>query len=349
MTPREIVKSTLRFENPPRLPRDIWVLPWAEEQFPHEIAALRRRWPGDLATAPDVFPPSSRVSGDPYAVGTSVDEWGCVFTNIHKGVIGEVREPVIAEVSDWSRVQPPYDRLPTDPEAARDVVNRACAATDRFVLPPRFARPWERYQFLRGSANAMMDLAEGSDEAKALLGEIQAYYLRDLAFWASTDVDALFFMDDWGSQNALLIAPDMWREWFKPLYREYCALAHAHGKFVFMHSDGNISAIYEDLIEIGVDALNSQLFCMDMADLKRRAKGKITFWGEIDRQHVLPDPNPEAGRRAVRDVFRHLYDPAGGLIVQFELGPGAKVATATAILETWDAVQSRPQSSEGNR
>jgi len=146
-------------------------------------------------------------------------------------------------------------------------------------------------------------------------------------------------MDDWGSQRQLLIPPPLWRQFFKPLYREYCDLAHAHGKFAFMHSDGHIAEVYDDIVEIGVDALNSQLFCMDMADLARRAKGKLTFWGEIDRQHVLPAKDPQVGRAAVREVAKHFYDPAGGVIAQFEFTPGSHPATAIAIFEEWEQVQ----------
>lgn len=338
-TPREIVQQALRFESPSRIPRDLWSLPWAEEHVPQCLAELRRRWPSDFGWAEVVYRTSPRVRGDQYAVGTYVDEWGCAFENLQRGVIGEVRAPVLTDLSDWRRIKPPYECLPADVAKARDIVNRGCAASDRFVLPPHFGRPWERYQFLRGTENAMLDLAEGTDEAKALLAEIHAYYLRELEFWVKTDVDAIFFMDDWGSQNTLLIAPEMWREWFKPLYRDYCSLAHAHGKFAFMHSDGNIASVYEDLIEVGVDALNSQLFCMDMADLERRAKGRITFWGEIDRQHVLSSPDPEMGRQAVRKVAHHLYDPRGGVIAQFELTPGSNPATAIAIFEEWERVQ----------
>jgi hypothetical protein len=78
---------------------------------------------------------------------------------------------------------------------------------------------------------------------------------------------------------------------------------------------------------------------MDMADLEQRAKGRITFWGEIDRQHVLSSPDPEMGRKAVRKVAHHLYDPRGGVIAQFELTPGSDPATAIAIFEEWDRVQ----------
>ena len=74
-------------------------------------------------------------------------------------------------------------------------------------------------------------------------------------------------MDDWGSASALLISPAMWVAYFKPLYKDYVDLAHAHGKFVLMHSDGYILAIYEHLIEIGVDAINSQLFRMPIEEI----------------------------------------------------------------------------------
>jgi hypothetical protein len=107
-----------------------------------------------------------------------------------------------------------------------------------------------------------------------------------------------------------------------------------------MHSDGHISAIYADLIEVGVDAINSQLFCMDMAVLAEQTKGNITFWGEIDRQRILPSPDPQAGRDAVRKVAQHLYDPRGGIIAQFEFGLGANPATATAIFEEWQKIGS---------
>lgn len=113
---------------------------------------------------------------------------------------------------------------------------------------------------------------------------VHTYFLRVIEIWAKTEVDGIIFLDDWGAQNSLLISPMMWRKLFKPLYKDYCDLIHSAGKFAFMHSDGHIFDIYEDLIEVGVDAINSQLFCMDIEEIGRRFKGRITFWGEIDRQ-----------------------------------------------------------------
>jgi len=338
-TPREIVQHCLKFQRPERLPRELWSLPWAADQFPEAMAEMERRFPNDFVGPPGVYRPSSQAEGDAYKAGRYVDDWGCVFTSIQDGVIGEIRDPVLRDIADWESVRPPYETLPDDEDAARDTVNRFCASTDLFVKGGCCARPWERIQFLHGSESSMVNLALGDESFRRLLERIHDFYMKELEFWVTTDVDAISFMDDWGAQSQLLILPATWDELFKPLYRDYCELAHAHGKFAFMHSDGHISEIYEGLIDVGVDAINSQLFCMNIPDLARRAKGRITFWGEIDRQHVLPSPDPQVGRDAVREVARHLYDPAGGLIAQFEFGAAANPDTAVAVFEEWERVQ----------
>lgn len=339
-TPRDVVRQALRFENPSRIPRQTWILPIAEDLYGKQIQELRHRWPDDIVKADCPYRPSSIAQGNPFSVGTYVDEWGCEFLNAQAGVIGEVKNAVVSDTNDLEAVQPPYEILPESP-SARDEVNRFCASTDRFTMSGCCLRPWERMQFLRGTADAMMDVMVPEDGGASLLKKIHDFYCMELEFWVYTDVDSVMFMDDWGSQRQLLIPPAKWRELFKPLYRDYCEMAHSNGKFVFMHSDGNIREIYEDLVEVGVDAINSQLFTMDLADLATRVKGQITFWGEIDRQHVLPDVNAEKAREAVCEVATHLYDPAGGIIAQFELGPAARIENAFAIHEQWDEIESR--------
>ena len=57
------------------------------------------------------------------------------------------------------------------------------------------------------------------------------------------------------------------------MYADYAAIARRYGKFVFMHSDGNIIDILDDLIAAGVNAINSQVACMGVAELGRRFAG----------------------------------------------------------------------------
>ena len=141
--------------------------------------------------------------------------------------------------------------------------------------------------------------------------------------------------DDWGTEINLFISPGQWRRLFKHMYAEYCRAIHEAGKFVFFHSDGQISAIFPDLIEIGVDAINSQLFCMDIEALAEKHKGRITFWGEIDRR-LLAFGTPEQVRATVRRVRRVLDDGQGGIIAQCEWGNDSQTENVNAVYKAWN-------------
>jgi uroporphyrinogen decarboxylase len=329
MTPRELVESALTFGRPARVPRQAWVLPWAEEQHPDAVLRLRSEFPDDIVAAPGLYREPLPVVGERYRKGVYVDEWGCRFENIHGGVIGIVREPLIREWSDLERFRTPDCSLAVD----REAVNRFCAATDRFVLAGTLVRPFERLCFLRTMEQAMVDLLTRPPAFLDLLDRLRAHYRAEVEAWSATDVDAIVIMDDWGTQDRMMVSPVAWRQLFKPIYREYCDIARKAGKFVFMHSDGCIIDIIPDLIEVGVQALNSQVSCIGAPALAR-FRGQITFWGEIDRQVVLSFGSLDEVRRAVEEVRRHLYAD-GGVIAQCEFGPGAQPENVLEVFRTW--------------
>lgn len=140
--------------------------------------------------------------------------------------------------------------------------------------------------------------------------------------------------DDRGSQRSLLIRPEMWRELFRPMYRDYIDIAKRHGKKIFIHSDGYIPDILPDLVEMGLDAINSQIFCMGVENLRPFA-GKITFWGEIDRQHLLVEGSTADIEKAVKAVRENLWQD-GGCIAQCEFGPGANPENVYAVFRAWN-------------
>jgi len=318
MSPRELVVRTLEFDCPSRLPRQLWLLPWAAQRYPEKAAELVRRFPDDIIATPQLYKTPLPIRGTRYEPGTYVDEWGCVFMNLADGIIGEVKNPLL---SDWSKlddIRIPVERLTVDADAVRTF----CRGTDRFVIAGVVPRIFERLQFLRGSENLFCDLAQQPPELHVLIHRIHQFYLKELEVWARTGVDALEIMDDWGGQRAMLISPALWRSMFKPLYREYVELAHRHGKYFFMHSDGYILDIMPDLVEVGVDAINAQVFCMGLEQVGAACAGRITFWGEMDRQHLLPRGTQDDIRLAAAQMKKSLYRD-GGLIAQCEFGPGA--------------------------
>ncbi|MCU0250366.1 MAG: hypothetical protein MUE61_09170 [Vicinamibacterales bacterium] len=338
MTSRELVRRTLRFEKPPRVPRQAWVLPWAEQRYPEPVARLRARFPDDLMAAPQLYRAPLPVVGSRYEKGLYIDEWGCRFDNIHGGVIGIVHEPLIAGWDDLQRFRTPEEVLTVDTDAVRAF----CRDSGRFTLAGTLVRPFERLCFIRTMEQAMVDLAEEPPELFGLLRRMHEHYVREVEVWAKTDVDAIMIMDDWGTQRGMMVSPRVFRRHFRPMYEEYVAIARRYGKFVFMHSDGNILEIIEDLVEIGIDALNSQVACMGIAELGRRFAGRITFWGEIDRQILLAHGTLAEIDAEVRDVRAHLYAD-GGVIAQCEFGPGAIPENVLRVFETWQSLDTAPE------
>jgi uroporphyrinogen decarboxylase len=333
MDSRTLVKQTLTFSSPSRIPRDLWLLPWAAETYPSELAEIRARFPGDIVSAPGFHSGLYQTQGDAYAVGNYIDEWGCIFENRQRGVIGEVKTPLVSNWTDLDKVRPPQAALTID----CDQINQFCRQESRFVNAGCCPRPFERMQFIRGSENLYMDLAEQSSELFTLLDRVHQFYLQEMELWAQTEVDGMMFMDDWGAQRSLLISPRQWRKIFKPLYKDYIDLAHRHGKLIFMHSDGYTQDIIPDLIELGLDALNTQLFTMDIEALGQRYRGQLTFWGEIDRQYLLPFGTTAEIEQAVQRVYDAFY-ANGGVIGQCEFGAGAKPENVRQVYQTWDTL-----------
>lgn len=336
MTPRELVRRALTFQPTPRIPRNPWTLPWAEIHYPTELAVIRRDFPDDFLSPDPQFPRLEHMRGEAWHEGICVDEWGCRFVNLQEGVIGEVKDPLIADyASDLDKLRPPDEWLTFD----IGLVNRQCAETDRFTLANAgLVRPFERMQFLRGTVNLYMDLMDQPAGLLRMRDRVHEWNLAMIDRWLRTDVDAMGFMDDWGTQTALLISPALWRAFFKPMYQAYVQRIHQAGKFCFFHSDGYISEIYGDLVEIGIDAINSQLFCMDIEQLGRLFKGRVTIWGEIDRQQILPRASVDQVRQAVRRLASAFYDGHGGVIAECEFGPGAKPENIRAVYDEWDRV-----------
>lgn len=335
MTSWELVQNTMNFKNyHDRAPRDLWDLPWAERYEAEGLKHIRDSFKMDYSGPRTVYREQSSVKqGVAHEIGKCVDEWGCIWTNLQYGVVGEIKDPLVTD-DDWedtSRVVFPEELLSFDIEQ----VNASCAEKhERYLYSGYGVRPFERLQFIRGTANLYMDLTDPPPKMLEFMEKLHDFYCRLMLKWAQTDVDCLMMLDDWGSQRSLLISPEMWRKYFKPMYRDYIDIAHKHGKTIRMHSDGYILDIIPDLIDMGLDTLNAQLFCMGVENLAQ-FKGKITFYGEICRQKLLPFASVEEVRNAVRSVFDNLWDN-GGCIAQCEFGPAAKPENVFAVFDTWD-------------
>ncbi|MBO3803805.1 MAG: hypothetical protein JTT11_08075 [Candidatus Brockarchaeota archaeon] len=134
-----------------------------------------------------------------------------------------------------------------------------------------------------------------------ILDELFKISTRQAVLAAEAGVDFIYNGDDVGSENNMIVSPELWRRHLKPRYAAMFGEVKRRGAFVMFHSDGWIEPIIPDLIEVGVDVLNPvQPECMDPAKLKEAYGDELCFDGTIGVQSTLPHGTPEQVAREVR-------------------------------------------------
>lgn len=132
-------------------------------------------------------------------------------------------------------------------------------------------------------------------------------------------LDGISFADDWGTQNNLIISPQLWRQFFKPRYQRQFELIHQQGMMVIFHCCGQIYEIIPDFIEIGVDVLNlSQPNLFDVAKMGRDFGGKACFMCPVSYQTTSISGTRDDIFNDVRNLVENLGCYNGGLIGYIE-------------------------------
>lgn len=335
MTGRERVLRTLEFNHPDRIPMDLWVLPAAKMHYGDQLNELLGQYETDILSLSGPFDLS--FNPEYYKIGTFVDGWGSRWMNIQAGLIGEVKGPIFTEYEKMEGYTAPIKNFTVQWENNRYILKeqiRQARSSGKFLIGGWISL-FERMQFLRGTENLYCDIALSDDGMFKMAGIVMDFMRVYVTSWLKEDIDAVAFGDDWGTQISLLISLEQWKNIFKPMYQELIDLIKAAGKKVFFHSDGYILKLYPELIDMGVDAVNSQIWCMDVEKIAQNFAGKITFWGEISRQDVLPNGKPEDIYRSA-GTMKHLFNVnGGGLIGQSEINYDVPLDNIRAVLTAW--------------
>lgn len=335
MTSKERVLRTLAFNSPDKIPLDIWVLPLAKEKYAEELNNYNEQFSPDIVSIAGPF--DHGFNPNYYKIGTLTDEWGSVWENIHGGILGEVKKPVLADESKITSYEVPLQKFANEWAINKKLLQtKICKARqeDKFVIGG-WVSLFERMQYLRGTEDLYCDIAMEESELSSILEISMQFWEQYLDSWLSMDIDAVAFGDDWGSQISLLISPQTWRKIFKPCYKKLIDKIKAANKKVFFHSDGYIMDIYDDFIELGVDAINSQIWCMDVEQVAKKIGGRITCWGEISRQSTLPQGTALQVQQAAH-TMRKLFYQNGGLIGQSEVNVDVSLENIQALYTSWN-------------
>ncbi len=227
----------------------------------------------------------------------------------------------------------------TFPEIDVDFVhaigNKLEAETSRFTMFSITMGFFERAWSLMGMEDALVNMAMEEDDAATVYNGILEHHLKLLDAALPHKFDALFFGDDWGQQNGLIMGPKLWRQYIKPGVAKIFQKAKDAGKMVVLHSCGDLREIMGDLIEIGVDVYNTvQPEIYDLKKLKREYGKDLTFYGGISTQQFLPTATKEESKKKAREVL-DIMATDGGYILSptHAVTPDIPVDNILAIIE----------------
>jgi uroporphyrinogen decarboxylase len=190
---------------------------------------------------------------------------------------------------------------PHDPRRYAHFFEQIKKNADRFVRGAVGFSLFERAWTLRGMEALLIDMVTEPAFVEALLGRITDHNLALIDEMCEYPIDAVHFGDDWGQQRGLIMGPACWRRFIKPCLKKMYSRVKSKGKFVTIHSCGDIREVLPDLIDLGLDCFNPfQPEVMDVEKVKREFGKHLAFFGGISTQKTLPYGKPADVRREVR-------------------------------------------------
>lgn len=332
MTPREIVMEALQHRQPPAVPYTLGFEGGTDSLLDEHYG--NREWRQRL---PKYIIDVAAVNTDiriPSGVGYELDAYGGMWR---------------VDKLPWHLEKPPLVRpslegydFPTPekfyrPDWKAQAFETIRQTPDSFSVANLGWGLFERSWNLRGFENLLVDSVTEPDFFVEVLDRLMALYLDFVDYTAELPVDAILFGDDWGHQGGVILGPKRWRKFLKPRWAKIYAAVHAHGKLVMHHSCGSVAEIMPDIIEIGMDVLESaqpEAAGMNPYELKKKWGDKISFWGCLGSQSTIPFGTPDDIRREVRHLRVEMGRGGGFILAPAKpLQPGTPKENAVALFE----------------
>jgi uroporphyrinogen decarboxylase len=150
----------------------------------------------------------------------------------------------------------------------------------------------------------LMDFVENPEFVHELLDRICDYNIAHISKALEYDIDAVHFGDDWGSQHGLIMGQRLWKKFIQPRLKRMFDVVLAAGKFVSIHSCGDVDELFDPLLDIGLSCFNPfQPEVMDVYELLPRYRGRLSFFGGLSTQKTLPFGSVDDVRRESRRLL----------------------------------------------
>ena len=266
--PKEVVKAAIEFTKPDRMPVMFDCFGISDTRY--------LRW--------------NQIGTGDHSKKITYDEWNCGWQRTEKANMGQITIHPLFDWSAWDNFKWPS---PDDPKFFEGMEERLLELEEGYYIQTGiFMLLFERIHGLRGFENTLMDFYLEREKIEILADRIVEFDIRMIENISSRfpgKIDGFTFSDDWGTELALFISPDLWREFFKPRYKKIFDAARKAGWHIWMHSCGKVNDILGDLHEIGCNVVNlQQPRALGIEEVGRKYAGKLCFQALCDIQHTLP-------------------------------------------------------------
>lgn len=323
MTSRERILIALNRRKPDRVPLEIKMTPGAFEMFKEKTGSTDFRSYFNMDFREVEFNEPRAINDffgyfPDFPSGATITEWGIAqvsgsMPNYHKKISPLSKITSIKEIEEYPfpdfKANYRHQHLEKEVEGYHESGLAAVAFMEMTI----FERAWR----IRGMENFMIDMVLNQGIAGVLLDKITEISLFMVRRFAESDVDIIKLGDDIGTQEAMIMHPDMWRKWLKPRLAKVIRVAKKIKPkvLIYYHTDGFIEPVISDLIEIGVDILNPvQPECMDPVKLKKKYGDRLSFWGTIGTQTTMPFGTPDGVRKTTKYMIEAVGRDGGLLI-----------------------------------
>jgi uroporphyrinogen decarboxylase len=228
-----------------------------------------------------------------------------------QGFFANYTDPENINDFDW-----PEPSKYINPSECLDIAS--CAPKDMAVLGVLWSAHFQDACAAFGMEEALMQMLTEPSMFRAVIDRITDFYLEaNEIFYCATKgkVHGILIGNDLGSQNGLILSPQLIREFVLPGTRKLIAQAKRYGLKVIHHSCGAISEIIPDLIEAGADVIHPiQALAkgMDIHRLKKDFGNQVAFCGGVDVQQLLVSGTPAQVKSKVHEL-KQLF-PSGLII-----------------------------------